>query len=147
MRVKETVRPKTGIGVTIFLVVAVLVTAMTAFILAVPIDAADFESTTGVNWESFSASAPEVADYLTREARLLAVGFLGLTLLAAAIAWGFLRRGAPGAKGALFVFPAALVGAAIVFFAGGGSVLGATYLGAASMAGLGLALAGRADRA
>jgi len=65
--------------------------------------------------ENFRSSNPEAADYLTREARLLAIGFLGLSLMAASVAWGPFRDDDRHASTALWLFPLALLGAGIVF--------------------------------
>jgi hypothetical protein len=61
---------------------------MSVFILFVPVDASDFEVATGVGWDAFSSANLEAADYLRREARLLAVSFAGLSLLAGVLALG-----------------------------------------------------------
>lgn len=62
----------------------------TAYIPAAPVSNADFRSTTRVGWDSLSSANPDVAAYLMREARLLAMGFLGLTLVVAVEARGLL---------------------------------------------------------
>ncbi len=117
-----------GIAALVVGVIAFLVAAMSLFILFVPVDASDFETATGVGWEAFSSANPEAADYLTREARLLAVGFVGFSLLVGVQALGPLRRGDPWAGRALWVFPVTLMGVAVVFLSSGGGPLGGTYL-------------------
>lgn len=52
------------------------------------VDPNDFESTTRQSWDTFSASNPEVADYLAREARILAIGYLGLAAVVFAMGDG-----------------------------------------------------------
>jgi uncharacterized membrane protein len=124
-------------------VIALLLATTSTYILFTPIDPSNFESTTGVEWDGFSAENPEAADYLIREARLLALGFLGLTLLAAMVAWGPLRRGDPWAKRVLWPFPATLLGTALVFLLSGDGVLTGTYLTAGVVSAMALAMAGR----
>lgn len=145
MSTTQETRPKLGVGGIVFLVVALLLAAMTAFILFVPIDPNDFESTTGLSWTAFSSSNPEVADYLTREARLLALGFLGLSLLTASVAWEALRHDRPINR-ALWLFPLTLFGSCVVFFTGDGAGLGSIYLVAAVVCSLALVLSGRRQR-
>ena len=139
MTTQVTVRPA-AMGAVVILAVALLLAAMTAFILFVPVDGSNFETTTGEGWEAFASANPEVADYLTREARLLAVGYLGFALLAAAMAWWPLRRGERWARRALWLFPVTLLGAAVVFLSSGDQVLGGTYLVAGAAAAVALAL-------
>lgn len=135
-----------GVAGAVFLIVAVLMAAMTAFILFVPIDANNFEETTGLSWADFSSSNSEAAAYLTREARLLAIGFLGLSLLAAAVAWGAFHDDDRPASRALWLFPLAMLGAGIAFITGDGVALGSTYLLAGAIAAMGLTLATRKRR-
>lgn len=122
----------------VLLAVALLLAAATAYILFEPVSASDFESTTGIGWATFSAANPDVADYLSREARLLAVGWLGLSLLVAALVWRLPRSEDGRAPAALWLYPIMLVGAALVFIGGGGPVLGGTYLAAGVVAGAAL---------
>lgn len=142
MITRETAR-RTGVGAIIVFVTALLLAATTAFILVVPVDASNFETTTGVSWDAFAAANPEAADYLTREARILAVGYLGFTLLVAAVTWWPLRRGDPWAARALWLFPATLLAAAVVFLSSDDGLLGGMYLGAGAVTGIALVLAGR----
>jgi len=135
-----------GVGGITFLVVALLMAAMSAYILFIPVDATNFEMTTGLNWTDFSSSNPGAAEYLTREARLLAIGFLGLSLLAAALAWKAFSNDDRSASRALWLFPPALLGAGIVFATGDGAALGFAYLVAGVVAVAGLVLTDRRKR-
>ena len=135
-----------GVGGITFLVVALLMAAMSAYILFIPVDATNFEMTTGLNWTDFSSSNPGAAEYLTREARLLAIGFLGLSLLSAAVAWREFHQDDRSTSRAHWLFPAALLGAGIVFLTGEGVALGSTYLVAGALAAVGLILAERRKR-
>jgi hypothetical protein len=143
MSAKSHIRRGIGTGGAVFLIVALLMVAMSAYIILVPVDPNNFEATTGSSWAAFSSSNPEAAEYLEREARLLAVGFLGLSLLAAAVAWGRFQGDDRSAIGPLWLFPLALLGAGVVFISGGGVALGSAYLVAGVVAALGLGLAVR----
>lgn len=132
-----------GLAAVVLFTLALLLAATAAYILFVPVDASNFEVTTGVSWDGFSSANPEVADYLVREARLLAVGFLGLTLLTAILAWGPLRRGDSWAGRALWLFPATLLVAAMVFLLSGDPILGGMYVAAGLIAATALAVAVR----
>lgn len=134
---------KLGVGGTVFLIVTLLLAAMTGFILLVPIDANNFEVTTELSWDAFSSSNPEAAEYLMREARLLAIGFLGLSLLTAVVAWDTFRADDRQLRRALWLFPLALLGSGLVLIAGDGGGLGAVYLVVGTIAGVALALAPR----
>lgn len=140
------IRHKVGLGGATYLVVALLMAAMAAYILFVPVDATDFERTTAVSWADFNSANPDVAEYLTREARLLAIGFLGVSLLAAAVAWETFHRDKGGRSLALWVFPMTLIGAGIVFLSEDGTAIGSTYLAAGGVAVAGLLTAGRRRR-
>lgn len=131
---------KLGAGGVVFLIVVLLLAATSAFILFVPVDANNFETTTGVSWADFSSSNPEAAGYLTREARLLAIGFLGLSLLTAAVAWDAFRSRDRSLVRALCVFPLVLLGCGIFFVTADDAGLGLAYLVAAAIAAIGLAL-------
>ena len=133
------------VGSWVYLAVALLVAAMTLYVLFVPVDASDFERTTGGDWDAFSAANPAVADYLTREARLLAIGFLGLGLMATAVGRALSRSGDSWIVRAAWVLPVALVAGALVFFGGDGATLGAFYLALGVIAGAALAAAGRGN--
>jgi hypothetical protein len=146
MTVTTRTRRGVGVGGAAFLIVALLMAAMAAYIIFVPVDATNFETTTGLDWAEFSSSNPDVAEYLTREARLLAIGFLGLSLLSAAVAWREFHQDDRSTSRALWLFPAALLGAGIVFLTGDGVALGSTYLVAGAAAAVGLILAERRKR-
>lgn len=111
----------------VLLVLSGLVAASVLYIVVVPVDADDFESATGVPWAGFAASTPEVADYLVREARLVAVGYFGLALFAGVTAWSGLRAGDRWAARALWVLPATLGLTSVVFLASGAVTLAASY--------------------
>lgn len=145
MTTQPTTRRSNRIATTVLLVVALLLAATTAYILIQPISPSNFESTTGMSWDVFSTTNPEVADYLSREGRLLALGWLGFSLILAAITWWPLRRGDGWASRALWLFPIALLGAALVFMTGGDVVLGGTYLVVGVVSGASLITVGRND--
>ncbi|MGB7858915.1 MAG: hypothetical protein WBM90_00270 [Acidimicrobiia bacterium] len=138
-----TTRTRRGIGVggAAFLIVAMLMAAMTVYILFVPVDTANFETTTGLSWSDFSSSNPKAAEYLIREARLLAIGFLGLSSMAAVVAWQAFHGDNHQASRPLLFFPLAMFGAGTVFIAGSDVVLGFTYLVGGAVAAVGLTLA------
>lgn len=131
------------IGRGTLLAFALLLAAAATYILFIPVDPSNFESTTGTTWESFATPNPETADYLTREGRLLAVGYLSFALLVAAVAWWPLRRGDGWTKKALWLFPACLCGAGAVFLGSGDVALGGTYLAAGAITAAALTLAVR----
>lgn len=141
MPVTTSTRRGIGVGGTAFLIVAMLMTAMTVYILFVPVDAANFETATGLSWAGFSSSNPKAAEYLIREARLLAIGFLGLSSMAAVVAWQAFHGDNQQPSRPLWFFPLAMFGAGIVFIAGSDVVLGSTYLAGGAVAAVGLALA------
>jgi hypothetical protein len=124
----QSARRGAGIAALIVGVIALLLAATAVFILFVPVSASDFEAATGVDWEAFSSANPDAASYLTREARVLAVGFAGFSLLAGVQALGPLRRGDTSAGRTLWLFPVTLFGVAVVFLSSGGGTLGGTYL-------------------
>ena len=112
-------------------VVALALALSAAFIMFAPVDATNFAAEAGVEWSEFSAANPEASSYLTREARLLASGYLTLGLIAATLAWRPLRIGNRWAKVALWIFATGLLCASAIFFVSGDTTLGATYLTAA----------------
>lgn len=128
MTSRTPIRKSVRVSATVLTAIALLFTAMMTYILLVPVDGNDFESVTDQSWDLFSAANPQAADYLTREARLLAMGFLGLCLLVAVLSWTRLRDGDSEVASPLLVFPFTILGASVVFLASGGPVLGVTYL-------------------
>lgn len=136
---------RSRLGPTIFLVVAGLLSVLYVFIMFIPVDAANFESTTGLNWDVFRADNPEIVDYLTREARLLAVGGLGLSLLTVVTVWGPLRRGDGWAQKALWLFPLTMAAVAVIFLISGDAAIGGMYVFVALVTGLALVLSGPKD--
>ena len=128
-------------------VLAALMALFGIFILFSAVDSNDFENETGIVWSEFSASTPTVADYLNREARLLAAATLGFGLFAAGLAATLLRQGNRTAWALLWVFPGVLGLIAVVFFANGAGALGGFYVTAAAVAVIGMAAAFRALRA
>lgn len=104
-----------------------LLTLIGPYILAFPVDPDDFGFTTGVVWEEFSASDPEVAAYLAREARLRAIGYLGFALFAVVMVWSRLRLDDPWATRVLWILPAVLALTALVFLFGTGLRLAISY--------------------
>ena len=53
-------RTRRGIcpGGAIFLIVALVMVAMSAYVILVPVDPSNFEATTGSSWVAFSSSNP-----------------------------------------------------------------------------------------
>ena len=127
------------------LVIGTLIALAGLYIVAQPVDANDFEGTTGVAWTDFQTANPEPAAYLEREARLLGVSFTFLGIAAAGMAATVLKRGDRGAWTVAWFLPLALVGASAVFFAGGGAMLGAFYAVAAVVSGVLVAIGLRAS--
>jgi hypothetical protein len=123
-----------------------LLTLFGLFVVSSPVDANDFETETGVAWEAFQTAEPAVADYLAREARLLAVITIGFGLLVAVLAATLLRQGDRTTAFVLSIFPATLLLAAIVFFASDAATLGAFYVGATVVATIAMALSMRTVR-
>ncbi|MDX1510501.1 MAG: hypothetical protein R3249_04090 [Nitriliruptorales bacterium] len=128
---------------TVVMIVAGLLVLVGLFVFVTPVDPNDFESTTGVAWQEFEASAPEVADYLEREARLLAAGWSGVGLFALVAAAKARRTPARELPAVLWVLPGALAAGAVVFVTGDGLVPGATYGAAAIGAAVSLLAARR----
>ena len=106
---------------------SVLLAAASLYPLSVGVDPSDFESATGVVWSEFEASEPDVATYLVRLDRLTGAGYLGFSLLAAAIAWTAYRRGERWACYAMWLVPLTLVLAVGVFLAAESAGLAAFY--------------------
>lgn len=113
------------------LVLGVLMFVAGLFILGQPVDAADFETETGIVWDDYQASLPQAADYLMREARLLGWAFAVLGGVATAIATTLLRRADRTAWAIAWFVPIALAGSAAVFYSSGGSALGTFYVSVA----------------
>lgn len=127
---QRTSRVQTTAWVTV-VVLGVLMLAAGLFILGQPVDAADFETETGIAWEDYQASLPGAADYLMREARLLGWSFAVLGGVATAIAATLLRRGDHAAWAIVWFLPIAYAGSAAVFYGSGGVGLGTFYATAA----------------
>lgn len=124
-------------------VVALLLALSATFILFVPIDATNFTAETGLDWSEYSVANPEASSYLAREARVLAVGYLTLGLLAAIIAWRPLRAGDSWARVALWIFTTGMLATSLVFLAAGDTAIGATYLTAVVVSAVALIIDGR----
>lgn len=122
-------------------ILAGLLTLFGVFVLFSPVDAADFESETGVAWAEFSTVEPQIADYLEREARILASVTIGLGVLTAGLAAGPLRRGDRTAWLLLWAFILAIALITIVFFVSGAAALGSVYLVVAVVTAIALLLA------
>jgi predicted anti-sigma-YlaC factor YlaD len=86
---------------------------------------------------------PEASSYLAREARVLAVGYLTLGLLAAILAWRPIRAGSSWALVALWIFTTGMLATSLVFFGAGDTAIGATYLTAAVVSAGALIIAAR----
>jgi hypothetical protein len=124
-------------------VVALLLALSATVILFIPIDATNFAAETGLDWRGFSVANPEASSYLAREARVLAVGYLTLGLLAAILAWRPLRAGNSWALVALWIFTTGMLATSLVFLVAGDSAIGATYLTAAAVSAGALIIAAR----
>jgi hypothetical protein len=137
-------RARRRIGWIGLLIVGVLVAAAGSYVLIVPIDPADFGAATGTTWATFAAQQPDAAAYLEREARLLAVGFLGFGVLVAGISWTL--RTAPDRRlvAVMVTAPVTLGAAATVFLVDGAVGLGAFYAVVALLAALALVTIGGA---
>ena len=122
-------------------VISALLVAFGLFVLFSPVDPNDFEATTGLSWSAYSSANAEAAGYLEREARLLAVSFIGVGLFSLALAWYGVREGSDLAVKAMWILPVILVGSAVVFFLGEGTALGWYYAGIAVIAALAVARA------
>jgi predicted anti-sigma-YlaC factor YlaD len=124
-------------------VVALLLALSATFILFAPVDATNFAAETGLDWSGFSVANPEASSYLAREARVLAVGYLTLGLLAAILAWRPIRAGSSWALVALWIFTTGMLATSLVFFGAGDTAIGATYLTAAVVSAGALIIAAR----
>ncbi len=109
------------------LVIGILVVLAGLYILSSPVDANDFEDATGVAWSAFEVANPEPASYLEREARLLAVSFAGLGIVAVSLATTLLKSGDRTAWNLTWFLPLTLAGAAAVFLVSGAGGLGGFY--------------------
>lgn len=126
------------------MVIAVLLVLFGLFVLFSPIDPSDFESTTGESWDAFSSSNPEVAVYLEREARLLAVATTGIGIFAASLVWFGIREDSDLAVKIMWTLPVVLIGSAAVFVVGDGLPLAGFYAAVTALAAFALARVGRA---
>lgn len=127
-----------------WLLVVVLAGALVAFgayVLISPVNADDVAREAGVNWDAFTVREPAMAEYLEREARLLATAMIGLGLMTAVLAAGRLRRGDLGTWRILWIFPLVLAMITIVFFASDAPTLGWYYLVLTLVAAAGLWMA------
>jgi hypothetical protein len=115
------------------LVLALLVTLFGAYVLVSPVDNGDFEAETGVVYDDFSSETPAVAEYLEREARVLAVTSIAFGLLVAGVAGLLLRRRQRIGWTLSWLFPGWMALVAIVFFAADATGLGAFYTVAAAL--------------
>lgn len=107
-------------------------------------DMSDFEASTDTNWDEFSESQPEVAEYLVRLERLSSAGFAGFAFFATALAWTSYRGRKQYAWYIMWLFPIFLGGATAIFLSADATGLGSFYGGAAVLAVLGLLLSYRA---
>ena len=117
------------------LIIGVLMALAGLYIVVQPVDANDFQGTTGVVWSDFQNANPEPAAYLEREGRLLGVSFAFLGIVAAGMSATVLRRNDRSAWIVAWFLPLTLASAAAVFFGGDGAMLGAFYAVAALTAG------------
>lgn len=128
-------------GWLVVAIVAGLVLLSGIYPLVVPVDEGDFERETGVVWSEFQTEEPDVADYLEREARVVAAAAIGFAALALGLAAGPLRRGEASAWRVLWIFTAALALIAMVFLLSGGVTIGVMYVVFVGLTVLGLLLA------
>lgn len=123
-------------------VLALLVTLFGVYVLFSPVDSGDFESETGFAYDTFSSTSPAIADYLEREARVLAVTSIAFGLLAAGVAYGLLRKRDRIGWTLSWLFAGWLGLVSIVFFAASAAGLGSFYAIAAVVAGAAIFVSG-----
>ena len=131
--------------------ISVLMALVSIWVISAPIDQDVFHASTGQSWSAFASASPTVAVFLEREVRLLGVSHAGVSMLAAAVTWLWLRTGDRRATGALWILPATLAATAALLFSGGTASLGQFYALLAVLTSVALvvadrALAGRTDR-
>jgi hypothetical protein len=103
-------------------------------------DPDDFETSTGVSWETLSSTSPEIAKYIDRLEQLIGVAAIGFGALAAFVAFAYLKKGDRIAWRAMWLMPIVLGGSAAVFFVRDAVMLGSFYLAAVLIALVGQAL-------
>jgi hypothetical protein len=121
--------------------IGLLLAASAVYVIAVPVDPEYIHTTTGITWDAFMVANPEIAAYMEREARLLGVGYLGLGLLTAALAWRLPSSGRARETASLWIVPLTLGAATAALLPAGFSVVVLTYgvlavLAAVAVAGL-----------
>ena len=113
------------------LALSAVIAILGLWVISAPVDPATFEDLTLLSWSSFSSSSPAVAAYLEREVRLLGANHFGVSLLAMAVTWVWLRTGDRRAAPVLLIFPLTLALTSVLFFAGDVTGLGAFYAASA----------------
>lgn len=107
--------------------ISALMALLSLWIISAPVDPDAFQTSTGQSWPAFSSASPRVAQFLEREVRLLGVSHAGVSLLAAAVTWIWLRTGDRRATAALWVLPLTFGATAGLFFSGSIASLGGFY--------------------
>ena len=100
----------------ILFIVGILVTLGGFYELFSGIDPNDFQTSTGVDWNQFLTSQPEVAAYLSRGLRLAGIGYLCFALFAAILAIKGFRKGERWAWYLMWIFPLGLGLTSALFF-------------------------------
>jgi hypothetical protein len=131
------------IALAVLMLLALALTALGLLVLVFPIDPNDFQATTGQAWEAFSSANPEIAAYLEREARLLAVVITGVGLLTLFVVWYGVRDRSEIAVKTMWTIPVVLVGVAAVFILSESLLLAGVSAGVAALVALTLAVARR----
>ncbi len=114
-----------------FLALSAVMAILGLWVISAPVDPATFQDLTRLSWSAFSSSSPVVAAYLEREVRLLGANHFGVSLLAMAVTWVWLRTGDRRATPVLLIFPLTLALTSALFFAGAVVGLGAFYAASA----------------
>lgn len=146
MSPNRSVSSRTRLGSLFLVGVSLLVAGAAFYILFEPIDPANFTEVTGVEWTEFSSANPDASSYLSREGRVLGIGYLSLGLIAALVAGGPLRSGNRWAIPVLWVFSLSMLTACGVFFASEDSTLGFTYLTAGILSAGAVTISSRSSR-
>lgn len=102
---KRTVKASQGYAWLIFFVFGVLFALSGMYIFITGIDQADFQTSTGIAWDEFSGSDPEIASYLLRIIRLLGIGYAGFALVGTFLAFTAFRNGERWAWYTMWLIP------------------------------------------
>lgn len=107
--------------------ISALMALLSLWVISAPVDPDAFQTSTGQSWPAFSSASPRIAAFLEREVRLLGVSHAGVSLLAAAVTWLWLRTGDRRATAVLWILPLTLGATAALFSSGGIASLGGFY--------------------